>query len=115
MKNSVITLAGPNTFLVQKELKKLTADFVKKHGDLALERLDSEETAHEKLAESLQSLPFLASNKLVVIKKPSANKQFAENLEQLIKNIPDSTDVLLVEPKPDKRTVLYKMLKKHTG
>jgi DNA polymerase-3 subunit delta len=113
-KTMILTLVGPNTFLVQQELNRLVADFVKAHGDLALERLDGEETSYEKIAESLQSLPFLASRKLVVLRCPSASEEFTEKFEQLIKNIPEGTSVILVEPKPDKRTAFYKLLKKTT-
>src|SRR3989344_8432658 len=110
----IITLVGTNTFLVQLELKKLTSDFVGKYGDISLERLDGEETTYEKLSESLQSLPFLSERKLVVVKNPAANKQFSEKFEQLLETIPQTTDVVLIEPKPDKRTVFYKTLQKHT-
>ena len=67
------TIVGPNTFLVQLELKKLTSEFVGKHGDMSVERLDGEEATFEKLTQSLQSLPFLSPKKLVIIKSPSAN------------------------------------------
>jgi len=110
----IITLAGPNNLLVQSELARLRAEFVKNHGDLALEQLDAEETDAEKLAEAMQSLPFLASKKLVVIKTPSANKQFTEQFEAILKNLHETTDVVLVEPRPDKRTAFYKTLQKLT-
>lgn len=110
----IISLVGPNTILVQQELARLRAEFVKKHGDFALEQLEADEVEAAKLAEAMQSLPFLASNKMVVIKTPSANKQFAEQFETLIKNVPETTDVILVEPRPDKRTAFYKLLQKLT-
>ena len=110
----ITTITGMNTFLVQQELNQRTGEFVKAHGDLALERLDGEESSFERITEALQSLPFLATNKLVVIKNPAANKEFAEQFEQLITTIPDNTDVILVEARPDKRTVFYKLLKKLT-
>lgn len=110
----IVSIVGPNNILVQQELAKLRADFVKKHGDLALEQLDAEESEMEKLAEAMQSLPFLASKKLVIIKAPSSNKQFAEQFENIIQNIPETTDVILVEQRPDKRTAFYKTLQKLT-
>jgi DNA polymerase-3 subunit delta len=110
----ITTIAGPNNILVQQELDRLRTEFVKKHGNLALEQLDAEDAEAEKLAEAMQSLPFLAGKKLVVIKNPSANKQFASQFETLIKNVPETTDVVLVEPRPDKRTAFYKSLQKLT-
>jgi len=81
---------------------------------LALERLDGEEVEFGRLREALTSLPFLASQKLVVLRAPSKNKQFVEGFEQLFDEIPESTDVILVEPKLDKRLSYYKFLKTKT-
>lgn len=108
----ITVLTGENSFLLQRELDSLIAAFVSAHGDMALERLDGETASFERLQESLQSVPFLADRKLVVLRTPGANKQFIERAEQLFKELPDTTDVLIVEPKPDKRGSYYKSLKK---
>ena len=110
----IITLTGENSFGLQTELRGLVAAFVAEHGDLALERLDGEEIEFAKLREALTSLPFLASKKLVVARSPSSNKQFVEQFEQLFGEVPDTTDLILVEPKLDKRAAYYKFLKSKT-
>ncbi len=79
---------------------------------MGLERLDGEEVSYDRMREALESLPFLASKKLVVLQKPSANKEFIEKAADLLANVPETTDVLVVEPKPDKRTSYFKFLKK---
>jgi len=109
-----ITLTGPNDFVRSNELEKLTSDFIAKYSDMGLERLDGEEADFQKIYDVLTGLPFLASKKMVIIKNPSANKGFAEKPEELLKNLPETTDVILVEPKFDKRSSLYKLLKKLT-
>jgi DNA polymerase-3 subunit delta len=111
----IVTLTGANSFSLQQALRELTGTFIEEQGDLALERLDGEEASLERIKESLESLPFLASKKMVVLRAPSANKQFAEQAEQLLNNVPETTDVILVEPKLDKRTAYYKFLKKQTN
>jgi len=110
----IVTLHGENSFDLQRELNKITSSFIKEHGDLALERIDCEEADFTQIQASLTSLPFLSSKKLVVLRRPSTNKQFIEQVEQLLSDIPESTDVLLVEPKLDKRLTYYKYLKKET-
>lgn len=109
------TLTGANSFALQAVLQKHITDFVAEHGDLALERLDGQEASYEKMAQALTSLPFLATRKLVVLRAPSANKKFAEDIEQLFDQVDDATDVIVVEPKLDKRLSYYKYLKKKTG
>ena len=101
-------------FGLQRELQGLTTGFVAEHGDIAVERLDAEEASFERLQESLQSSPFLAARKLVIIRSPGANKKFAEQLESILITLPETTDVVLVESKIDKRSSYYKTLKKLT-
>lgn len=110
----IITLTGENTFGLQAELNKLVAAFVAEHGDLALERLDGEEAELNRIREALTSLPFLASRKLVVLRRPGAGKQFAEEAATLLAGVPETTDIIIVEPKLDKRLSYYKFLKKST-
>jgi DNA polymerase III delta subunit len=95
-------------------LDKLVSSFVAEHGDMALERFDGEEAAFERMQEALQSLPFLASKKMVVLRTPGANKRFVENAERLIRELPETTDVIIYEPKFDRRSAYYKLLKKVT-
>ena len=110
----IITLTGENTFGRQRELQRLAAAFVAKHSDLALERLDGEEADFARLRAALTSLGLLTSQKLAILRTPSSNKQFSEKFEQLLDEISDTTDVILVEPKLDKRTAYYKLLKSRT-
>ncbi|HVV66784.1 MAG TPA: DNA polymerase III subunit delta [Candidatus Saccharimonadales bacterium] len=110
----ILTLTGENNFDLRQALRRLVDDFCQEHGDLALERIDCEEAGIERIRESITSLPFLAAKKLVVLSKPSTNKQFTEQAEQILDDTPETTDVIIVEPKPDKRTAYYKFLKKNT-
>jgi DNA polymerase-3 subunit delta len=111
----IAILTGSNSFGLRAELQKLVRSFVEEHGDMALERLDGEEAEFERIQEALQSLPFLASKKMVVLQSASANKQFVEKAENLLQELPESTDLIIVEPKLDKRSAYYKFLKKQKG
>jgi DNA polymerase-3 subunit delta len=108
----ITILTGRNSFMLQQELQRIINKFVSQHTDMGLERLDGEEVEYDRIREGLQSLPFLASKKLVVLRDGSANKQFLENAEKLLKDIPESTDLVIVEPKIDKRLSYFKLLKK---
>ncbi|HEX7632915.1 MAG TPA: DNA polymerase III subunit delta, partial [Candidatus Saccharimonadales bacterium] len=110
----VITLTGENSYGLQRELHGLVDAFVAEQGDLALERLDGSEVDVARIGEALTSLPFLASRKMVVLRTPSTNKQFTEQAEQLLGEVPETTDVIVVEPKLDKRLSYYKFLKSKT-
>jgi DNA polymerase-3 subunit delta len=110
----IVTLTGENSFGLQHALRQLVDSFVAEQGDLALERLDGQETDLPRIGEALHGLPFLSSKKMVVLRAPGSNKQFAEQAEQLLINLPETTVVIIVEPKLDKRLSYYKFLKKQT-
>lgn len=110
----VVTLTGENGFGLQRELNRVVEAFVAGHGDLALERLDGQDAEPAKINEALTSLPFLSDRKMVILRMPGANKTFVEQAEQLLGNVPETTDVIIIEPKLDKRLGYYKYLQKHT-
>ena len=110
----VTTLTGSNTHLLRQELQRWVDAFVAEYTDIGVEKLDGEEASYDRMREALQSLPFLASKKLVVLRTPSANKEFTEKAADLLANAPDTTDVLIIEPKLDKRSSYYKYLQKKT-
>ncbi len=110
----ITTLTGSNHFLVQAELSRLVKDFVTQYTDMGLQRFDGEEAEYDQMREALESLPFLASKKLVVLRNPGVNKEFVAHVEQLLANLPETTDLIIHEPKLDKRSVYYKYLQKNT-
>lgn len=110
----IITLTGANDFARKLGLRKLVNEFVAEHSDIALERLDGEEAGVDRMRESLQSMPFLSPRKMVVLDQPGKQKAWAEGITETLKNTSETTDVIVVEPKLDKRLTYYKTLKKQT-
>lgn len=110
-----IILTGQNSFLMSQQLSKIVDDFVKQYGDMAVEKIDAEEADLQKIIEAIQALPFLAAKRLVVLRNPSVQKAFTEQFEELLKTVPESTELIIVETKLDKRSSYYKTLKKLAG
>ena len=110
----ITTLAGKNDFLIQRRLLQLTEKFLAAESDIALEKIDAAETEFEALLDAVQSVPFLAQTKMVVVRGLAANKLAAERIEQLIDSVAPTTELIIVEPNPDKRTVYFKVLKERT-
>jgi DNA polymerase-3 subunit delta len=113
-RHMITTLTGENAYALGAELRKLTAAFLAEHDEFGLERLDGEEAEFNRISEALTSLPFLADKKLIVLRRPSANKEFIDKTEELLRGVPETTDAVIVEPKLDKRLAYYKFLKKET-
>jgi DNA polymerase III delta subunit len=110
----IVTLTGANDLLRKGELAKLIAAFEAEHDAMAVERFDGEETTPERMRESIQSMPFLSARKLVILREPGKQKVFAEAIADVLKEIADTTDLIIYEPKLDKRGSYYKTLKKAT-
>lgn len=110
----ITTLTGSNDFARGLELKRLVAGFIAEHTDMAIERFDGEEADANAMVGAVSSLPFLTARKLVVLREPGKQKAFAERIADIVKETADTTDVIIVEPKLDKRLAYYKTLKKVT-
>lgn len=111
----VHAFVGENDVARDDAQASLTRSFVAEHGDMAIERLDGEEVSYEQILASVRSLPFLASKKLILLRSPSACKDFIEQFSDFTDEIADTNDVLIVESKLDKRLSYYKSLKKLEG
>lgn len=107
-----MVIAGENTFVRQRELRARISDFAKKHGELAVERVDGEEMDLAAIKRTLSETSLFAPERLVVLTNPGAHKAFQEDAEAILANVPETTRVIVVETKPDKRTSYYKFLKK---
>lgn len=110
----ITTLTGSNYFMLHAQLAEHVRAFVAEYTDMGLEKFDGEEAEYDRMREAIESMPFLASKKLVLLRTPSANKQFVEQAEALLTGVLDTTDVIIVEPKLDKRSSYYKFLQKNT-
>lgn len=96
------------------EVARRVHDVVAAYTDMAVERVDGIEASYERLCEAAQSLPFLVEHKLIVLRSPGGNKEFVEQFESFAAQVPATNDVLIVEPKLDKRLSYYKQLRKLT-
>jgi len=110
----IVSLVGDNSYALRRRLDELTAKFVAEHGELALERIDGEETEGRAILDAVASLPFLAQRKMVTVRGLANNKIASEHIEQIISSIGETTDLIFYEPQVDKRTSYYKTLKAKT-
>ncbi|MBI5357558.1 DNA polymerase III subunit delta [Candidatus Saccharibacteria bacterium] len=108
-------VAGPNYFGAKESLDTLVRDFVSEHGNMSVERIDAENSGKDQIINIVQSTPFLASKKLVVISNLSSQKDITEDLDGFLDKVAETTDLIIFEPKPDKRSSYYKNLKKIKG
>lgn len=108
-------VTGSNDFLRTDAWQRMQRDFIKEYGEYEVQRLDASESDLSTIISSVQSLPFLSLRRLVLLTSVTANKTLAEHIDELIEKVSDTTELIIVEPKFDKRSNLYKTLKKQTS
>lgn len=102
----IVVLTGDDSFEIQRELKKLETDF----GGVA-ERIDGATLELAQLPDILMGQSLFSDKRLVVIRGLSENKSLWERLPDWLPRVSDDISLVLVEAKPDKRTISYKTLK----
>jgi DNA polymerase-3 subunit delta len=103
----ITLMTGDNSFEIERAVRVLSADF---SGDA--ERIDGSVLELKQLPDLLMGTTLFADKRLVIIKNLSENKDVWANFGDWLPRISDDITVILIETKPDKRTVTYKELKK---
>jgi len=103
----ITVLIGENSFETTRALEKIAADFAG-----MAEKFDGESLELSQLPDLLLGGTLFATERLIIIRHLSDNKQLWDVLPDWLEKVGSDTHVVLVEPKPDKRTKTYKDLKK---
>jgi DNA polymerase III delta subunit len=108
----IMTLTGPNTYLIAQTVRVLEQQFREKHGQLSIERVSAEDLSIEDLDSLLQGVTLFAPERLVVMRDVASAKSLAEIISERLEAVPTEITLVFHEPTLDKRTKLYKQLKK---
>jgi DNA polymerase-3 subunit delta len=103
----ITVLAGENSFEVNQALQAIVRGF-----DGNAEKIDGSELELKQLPDLLMGGTLFATQRLVIIKQLSDNKTVWPTLSDWLPRVSDDIHLVLIEPKPDKRTKTYKDLQK---
>ena len=103
----ITLLTGENSFELARALDGIVASF-----DGVAEKFDGGDLELSRLPDLLLGGTLFANKRLVIIKGLSDNKSLWEVLPDWLERASDDVHLVLVEPKPDKRTKTFKELKK---
>jgi len=105
-----VVLTGSNSYAVTQEQSGIITRFIKEHGS-SIERFDgSEITTADGVLDAVRSISFLEPKKLVIVVDFAQSSELYERIEDIVEQTAESTDLLLVDQKLDKRTTAYKKL-----
>ena len=111
---SIVTLVGENNFLVRQAVHERAEASLKANGPDSIERLDCETADADEVLSRFYSTSLFSPKVLFIVKDMSANKELSEKFVELITKKQPENDLIIVEPKLDKRSKLYAALKSKT-
>lgn len=106
-------LTGENDFEIRAIKERVIADFTQRHGADGVSIVDGTVVSRDDLPQLLMGANLFAPEQLVVIESADAVKDTWEKLVEYMPEVNDSTEVMLIAPRADKRTKLYKWLQKN--
>jgi len=104
----ITMLIGENSFEVERALKKITGDF-----DGVVEKIDGADLKLSQLPDILMGVSLFSDARTIVVRSLGENKSVWSVLGDWLPKISDDIHLVLVEPKPDKRTTTFKALQKN--
>lgn len=99
---------GENLHALREEKRRWIQEFVKKHGDENMSRLEGKNMTLGSLLDEVSMMPFLAERRLFVIE--GVPKLSKEEVDALLAQIHPQVIVLFSDTKPDKRLAGTKQL-----
>jgi DNA polymerase III delta subunit len=104
--------SGENDFAIAEKVRLVSSAFKKRYSDASLERIDGSEIAPADLAAKLTSIDMFTPRKLLVLTNIGKKKTNWDTLAQSLPLVADSTEIVIIEPKPDGRLTTTKEIKK---
>ena len=108
----IVTLSGDNTYMAQQALRQLVDKYQQKYSQANAMYFDAEEDKFEELEQAISSNSLFAQSSLVILRHISAKKEYWDKLVDLLDEVPESTVLIIFDLNLDKRTKLFKRLKK---
>jgi DNA polymerase-3 subunit delta len=107
-----IAFIGDNEPDRERAFKLYVNDFTKTYGEVAIDKFAGDEIDKNILNDAISTQPFLSSRRMVIVRDLSSNKAIVENIEAIINNMADSTNLVLVENHIDPRSKFLGFIKK---
>ncbi len=112
----VLYLYGSNTYAITHQLKRMKSKYYAMAGPEGdFSRVDLQDKGIGSLISNLATVPMFVSTRLVVVDGISTIKPTPSQINTILDQTPESTILVLIDPNPDKRTSVFKILSKISG
>ena len=112
----ILYLYGSNSYAINSQLRLIHQRFLSKNkGDGDFAKIDMSTTKANGLIADLAVIPMFSSSRLVFAENIGKAKLTADDIKEIINTTPESTNLVLIDANPDKRTIIFKELSKLAG
>lgn len=112
----ILYLYGANSYAINKQLNLILQKYLDKNqGEGDFVKHDMAEGSANSLIADLAVVPMFATSRLVFVENIGKAKLSPVQLDQITDIVPESTNLVLTDPSPDKRTTAFKKLSKLPG
>jgi len=101
---------GEDDIELKRQISKVIEAFSKKYSKENISKINANQENINDIIEKLINVSLFSQNRLIVISEIFSNKYLSEKFSEILDRIPKETEVIIIEPNPDKRTKLYKIL-----
>lgn len=124
MKNNIFLAIGPNEFLLSEFLDGYKKASIQKYGEFSVDTISAKENSFSAIRNEIFSPPFFGEKRIIFLQHfpPSATPKLSESQKENymgllsdLENIPENVVLICSNPNPDKRTSVFKGIKKIAG
>lgn len=109
----ITVFLGDNAPAREQSAKEFIGVFAGVHGSSAIDRFNGDSLDIAQLKDSLATIPFLSSKRMVIIRDLSSNKNVSDKFSELNESLAETTELVIIENHLDSRSKLLNELKKH--
>ena len=108
---NVYLLTGEEDYLRKQYRDRLAGAMADVHDTMNYHYFEGKNTIPEKLIDLAETMPFLAERRVIVVENSGFFKSAQDKLADYLKQLPETSFFIFVEPQVDKRGKLYKACK----
>lgn len=109
----VYLLCGEEDYLIRQYRERLKNALADPEDTMNVSAFEGKETSPKELIDLAETMPFFAERRVILVENSGFFKKSPEELADYVAQIPDTAYLIFAEETVDKRSRLYKQVKKH--
>ncbi len=111
--DSIYLIYGEEHYLVQQTKQLLCPAIVELDDSINFSRFEGKQADVPAIASIAETMPFFQDRRLILLEDTGFLKKASDDYLEILKNLPDTTVIVMIEQEVDKRNKVYKYIKDH--